>query len=588
MISTLVRPSVLTGRKNPEGRRWWLIFGVIILVMALMGCADKRRERASRFFQDWREMARQSRAHSPESDTHPIRVGDDDPPARSPEVEPSDFDDDRSSPKEKPPPAVDAEAPEVTESIRGQLPTDRISLQMHDVSLPVLIRTLARAADQNILISRNVKGQASLSIQDAPWDRVFHGILKTYGLTYSWEGGNILRIISIEDIEYELRMKDASQRAQAAARENELKRLDEAHRKAVKQREIEWAEPLLTRVMPIKYANPKTLKDNLDQVLIKDNEVRRGSVAVDSHTQSLILQGTRGDLKEMIALLQTLDRPMKQVLIEAHIVEAEKNTAWQLGAQWGGLMKLQDNTWLTSGAAVRDTWGQEPGTMLPPTAGPMAGFGVDQLEVNGLKIGYVAQDASNFILAMQLSALENDGKVNILSSPSITTLDNQTALIESGKEVPYQTVEDNEVNIEFKRAVLSLKVTPHVIDGKTLKLDIETKKDELDFSSSSSVQGNPTITTKRAETSVILFNGETAVIGGLSKESSNQNRQGIPYLKDIPLLGYLFKSRQTMENMEEVLIFITPHILQPKTQEADSADGQAAESLGKSRNGHGP
>jgi type IV pilus assembly protein PilQ len=199
----------------------------------------------------------------------------------------------------------------------------------------------------------------------------------------------------------------------------------------------------------------------------------------------------------------------------------------------------------------------------------------------------VAQDINNFILAMQLAALENEGKVNILSSPSITTLDNQVAVIESGKEVPYQTVEDNEVNIEFKKAVLSLKVTPHIIDGKTLKLEIETKKDELDFSTSSAVQGNPTITTKRAETSVILFNGETAVIGGLSKESSNENDQGVPFLKDIPLLGHLFKSRQTMENLEEVLIFITPHILQAKVR-ASTGDPPAGEKPLKPKDGVAP
>lgn len=559
----------------------------VLLVIALMGCAGKPRDGASGFFEDWRKIARESRAHSPDSDIHPIKVEEADSPEPSPETGAADSDGDRPSSTEIPAVAADAETPAASELSDPSFPTDRISLRMYDVSLPVLIRTLARAAGQNIMISQNVKGQASLSIQDAPWDRVFFGILKAYGLTYTWEGEDILRIITIEDIEHELRLKDASQRVKAAAGENELKRLEEAHRMAVKQREIEWAEPLLTRVIPIKYADPKRLKENLDQVLIKDNEVKRGSVTVDSHTQSLILQGTRGDLSQMIPLISTLDRPTKQVLIEAHIVEAEKNTAWQLGVQWGGLMKLQDNTWLTSGAAAQETWGQDLGNLMPPIAGPLASFGIDQFEANGLGIGYVAQDVNNFILAMQLAALENEGKVNILSSPSITTLDNQAAVIESGKEVPYQTVEDNEVNIEFKKAVLSLKVTPHIIDGKTLKLEIETKKDELDFSTSSAVQGNPTITTKRAETSVILFNGETAVIGGLTKESSNENDQGVPFLKDIPLLGHLFKSRQTMENLEEVLIFITPHILQAKVR-ASTGEPPAGEEPLKPKDGVAP
>ena len=160
---------------------------------------------------------------------------------------------------------------------------------------------------------------------------------------------------------------------------------------------------------------------------------------------------------------------------------------------------------------------------------------------------------------MQLSALQREGKLNILSSPSITTLDNQSALIESGDEVPFQTVENGEVNIEYKKAVLSLEVTPHVIEGNTLKLNILTSKDELDFTRT--VSGNPTIITKKAETNVIVYDGQTTVIGGLNKETHNDVESGVPGLKNLPLLGYLFKGSGQTNKMEDVLIFITPHIL---------------------------
>ena len=169
----------------------------------------------------------------------------------------------------------------------------------------------------------------------------------------------------------------------------------------------------------------------------------------------------------------------------------------------------------------------------------------------------------DFLLSVQLSALQDQGKLHILSSPSITTQDNKMAFIESGQEVPYQSVEDGEVNVEYKDAVLRLEVIPSVIDGNTLKLDIKVNKDEPDFSRT--VLGNPTIITKQAQTNVIQNDGQTIVIGGLSKESASRGNTGTPFLEDIPGLGYLFKRKSSADQMEELLIFITPHILKPKS-----------------------
>jgi type IV pilus assembly protein PilQ len=142
-------------------------------------------------------------------------------------------------------------------------------------------------------------------------------------------------------------------------------------------------------------------------------------------------------------------------------------------------------------------------------------------------------------------------------------LDNQSATIESGDEIPYQTTEDGEVKIEYKKAVLRLKVTPHVIEGETLKLNIETSKDEINFSRT--VMGNPTIITKKAETNVVLFDGQTTVIGGLNKETNSNAETGVPGLMNIPILGWMFRGKEKTNKMEEVLIFITPHILKQRT-----------------------
>lgn len=155
-----------------------------------------------------------------------------------------------------------------------------------------------------------------------------------------------------------------------------------------------------------------------------------------------------------------------------------------------------------------------------------------------MTLGLVYTRLGEYLLSAQLSALQDQGKLHILSSPSITTLDNQNAYIESGQDVPYQSVEDGEVKVEYKKAVLRLDVTPHVIDGETLKMIIKVNKDQPDFSRT--VLGNPTIITKKAEANVIQNDGQTIVIGGLSKESSARNKTGTPFLEDTPGLGYLF------------------------------------------------
>jgi type IV pilus assembly protein PilQ len=241
--------------------------------------------------------------------------------------------------------------------------------------------------------------------------------------------------------------------------------------------------------------------------------------------------------------------------------------ARELGIQWGGVYAGK------SGDKRAIVTGQQGGTADVPvspglgdldvTSGsvvnlPAAGLG----GFDPMTLGLIYTRLGEYLLSAQLSALQAQGKLHILSSPSITTLDNQMALIESGQDVPYQSVEDGEVKVEYKKAVLALRVIPHVIDGDTLKMYIKVNKDEPDFSRT--VLGNPTIITKNAETNVIQNDGQTIVIGGLSKQTSSRSDTGTPFLEDIPGLGYLFKRKSSADQMEELLIFITPHILKPR------------------------
>jgi len=511
------------------------------MLLLLSACANPRQSERDIFFDTWKTVAEESRGYSPTMEKSDSDVPDGGQEDTAPL--PADA---ALSAREKG--ETDTAALYTAAENPKPLPTEKISLKMHEVDVAVLLRTLARAADQNIMISENVQGKANINIKESPWSQVFQGILRTYGLTYAWEG-DIIRIIALEDIDHELKLLDVGQKKEA------------------KKREIELVEPLLTRIIPVRFSDAENLRENLTHFLSGNKaEEKRGSVVVDKHTQSIVIQATQNDLETMVSLVRELDQPTLQILIEAHIVETSKDLARELGIQWGGLSHHQDgndNYWITPGANSTGALGAS-GTTANPSSGMAVNFpaGTVLSAGTGMNIGYVAEKIGKYVLDIQLSALQKQGKLNILSSPSITTLDNQAATIESGKDVPFQTIEDGEVKIVFKKAVLSLNVTPHVIDGKTLKMGILTHKDELDFSNS--VQGNPTIITKKAETNIILFDGQTTVIGGLSKESTSDTESGVPLLKDIPLLGYLFKGKGKSNEMEELLIFITPHILKKK------------------------
>jgi type IV pilus assembly protein PilQ len=427
------------------------------------------------------------------------------------------------------------------------LPTKRVSMSMSNVDVSVLLRALARAADVNIILNNKVTGRANINITQAPWDQVFLGILRTHNLSYSWQG-DIVRIMTAEDLEEELR-------------------------KEVRRRDLLIAEPMVSRILPVKFAAADKLQENMKSFLSLDKAGKPvGSILVDQHTNALIINAVPRDLNAILAVIEKLDKPTPQVHIEAFIVEATKDVARDLGIQWGGAYQL-------SGGDKRGfVTGRDNNALVPPAGiGTPVNPGLGNVVNNPLtdaaatSFGFLYQNVGKALLSMQLTALQDEGKVNILSTPSITTLDNQMALIESGKDVPFQSVSDGEVNIQYKKAVLSLKVTPHVIDDQTLKLSVVVKKDEVDFSQAASVLGNPTINTKNAETNVIQADGQTLVIGGLNKDTTTESRSGTPSLMDVPGLGWLFKTDGKSSAKEALLIFITPTIL--KVKESGASGG---------------
>jgi len=496
---------------------------IILSVALFFGCAHDN-EQNDPFVEQWKMTAEKSRGYSPKAKQRTVIP----PPPKVSKIEPLD------------------------QNLEPQkvLPSKKITMRMHETDVTVLLRALTRAVGLNLIINDNVQGTVNIDVKEASWDHVFTGILRTQNLFYEWEG-DIIRIITLAD------------------RNNSLEQLATEQKIREQEKDMEKAEPLLTQVVQVEFSEAKKLRVTLEKFLSEKNEGGPiGSVMVDEHTNSLIIQAMYSDLQRMIPLIMELDRPTPQILIEAHIVEATKATARELGVQWGGISHSGD-FWVTPGM---NSTGVVPNQLsaggIDPTSGWAANFPVDAATnafgYSTFALGFALEDVGNSILTAQLSALQQDGKVNILSSPSITTIDNQKAIIESGDEVPYQTVENGEVKIEYKKAVLSLEVTPHVIGNNALKLEIKTKKDQLDFTNS--VGGQPIIKTKQAITKVMVFNGQTTVIGGLSKEESREGDAGIPWLKDIPIFGYLFKGESTENVMEELLIFITPHILETRSQ----------------------
>jgi len=498
-----------------------LFFGMFIVT----GCAGDKVTKKDPFFEKWEKMADISKGHSPAP---------------------------RSREKIRELVRTEQERLKVEkERLGGRgLPDTPISLKIRQADVKVVLRSLARIVDQNVLIRDDIKGEVSIDFKNTPWDQAFSSILKNQGLAYEWEG-NIIRVMTIADKEQDLKRK-------------------------TNEKDEKLVEPLITVFLPIDYAGTKDLRENLNDMLTKDKDGKpRGSIRVDEYSHGLILNAIRNDLEKMIPVIEQIDKPTHQILIKANIVETTKNTARDLGIQWGGWYNSGD-FYLTPGGT-----GPAPGTPVFGAPG-LSGypFGVNFPASSAMmaaaggagSLGLMVGTIGGNILEMQLNALQRDGKLNILSTPSITTMDNQMAYTENGERVPYvtQQVSGGIVTntVTFEDVVLRLEITPHVIDGQNLKMKVVVKKNEIN--PARNVQGNPGFFKKETSTNLIVKDGETIVISGLTKQTAQEGESGLPALKDVPILGWLVKSQSKFDNMEEVLIFITPRILPLQTTAAVS------------------
>jgi type IV pilus assembly protein PilQ len=526
---------------NSKNKFLYLTLSLILVLLLLSACAGGKKVTKDPFFEKWQAEALKSQGHSP-AQRDLLTAGD----------------------TEKVPSEEILDTEKSKDISERPLPQYLVNLKMRQATVIAVLRSLARAAGQNIIVKNDIKGEISVDFDNVPWDQAFKSIIRTQSLSYVWEG-NIIRILTADDMESDLKLATVKDKTIA------------------QQLEIKRSEPLLTSMINVDYADPKAIRDNLQEFLTKDKDGKtRGSIKVDDHRNALIIQAISDDLTKIVRIIKKIDKPTPQILIKANIVETSKDTARSLGIQWGGMFQTalgNHDFWVTPGgragsaippgSAMSGAYtpyygstgisGQGYAVNLPGSASTMgSAAGAASL---GLMFGSIGGN----ILEVQLSALQNDGKLRILSSPSITTVDNQKAYTENGARVPFVTTDkDGNREVKFEDALLRLEITPHVINDKNLKMKILVEKNEVDETETHKVDGNPRIIKKKTETNLIVKDGETIVISGLTKQRTSDTTSGIPWLKDIPVLGWLFKKEDKADSMEEVLIFITPSILPPQ------------------------
>ncbi|HDO35366.1 MAG TPA: type IV pilus secretin family protein [Nitrospirae bacterium] len=395
----------------------------------------------------------------------------------------------------------------------------RISLDFQDADIVPIFRLFADVSGYNIVIDPQVRGKITMKLINVPWDQALDLILKSNKLDKVVEG-NIIRIAPLSVLSKE---KEAIAKQRAAQRK---------------------AEPLVTKVYPISYAKVKNVKAAIDQAKILSN---RGNISADERISSIIVKDVESNMPKVEALVKTLDKPTPQVLIEARIVEVNTASKSEFGIKWGLTSHSYDKTVSLGGLGLTPY-------MVDFPSGAGAGSG------SGLSFGFI-NPAGTLKLDLEIGALENAGRLKIISNPRIITVDNEEAFISQGKSIPVRKLTaQGTISTEFKDIKLELRVKPHITPDGSVILMIEAKKEDID-PTLPSIEGVPGTDKKEAKTNVIVKDGETIVIGGIYKTFDNNSDTGVPGAKDIPVLGWLFKKRQKEFNTNELLIFVTPRII---------------------------
>ncbi len=421
----------------------------------------------------------------------------------------------------------------------------RIDLDLKDADIHNILRLLADVGRVNIVTADDVSGNVTIRMRNVPWDQALDVVLQAKGLGMV-RTGNLIRVAPLATLQ-----KERELRLAAAKQEYEL-------------------TPLETRLIPVSYARADEL-----QARAKDLLSPRGSIAVDERTNVLIARDISGSLDNIEQLVRALDTQTPQVLIEARIVEATSRYQRDIGIQWGGDATFSDATGNPTGIAFPSSVGVSGGNydQQSPTAGLSAtqaqiqnpnyivnlpaAVGTGQGGALGVSLGSIN---NNFNLGVRLSAAEASGLLRIVSSPRILTLDNREARINQGTLIPFAQLSAQGVQTTFQEAKLQLLVRPHVTADGSVSMHVKINRDEPDFNQTSA-RGDPTILKREAETDLLVMDGHTAVIGGIYTRNTGRNLDQVPFFGDIPILGILFQRRRASDTRNELVIFLTPRIV---------------------------
>jgi type IV pilus assembly protein PilQ len=421
----------------------------------------------------------------------------------------------------------------------------RIDIDLKDADVHNVLRLLADTGHVNVVTADDVSGTITIRMHNVPWDQVLDVVLQAKGLGMVRQG-NLIRVAPLAQLQKERELRIAAQK-----QEYEL-------------------TPLETRLIPISYAQADEL-----QARAKDLLSPRGSIAVDERTNVLIARDIASNLNYIEELIRSLDTQTAQVLIEARIVEGTSNYLRDVGIQWGGDVTFSPATGNPTGIAFPSSVSAAGGAYdnNTPTAGvsPFTrNVSVPNFAVNlpaavgtgaggalGLSFGSIDNTLN---LSLRLSAAESSGLVRIVSAPRILVLDNREARINQGTLIPYAQVSALGVQTTFQEAKLQLLVRPHVTAEGSVTMHVKLNRDEPDFNQTAP-NGAPTILKREAETDLLVMDGHTAVIGGIYTRNTGRNLTQVPFFGDIPILGILFQRRQANDARGELIIFITPHIV---------------------------
>jgi type IV pilus assembly protein PilQ len=429
---------------------------------------------------------------------------------------------------------------------------ERLTLNFQDIETRAVLQLLADASGQNIVVSDSVSGNVTLRLQNVPWDQALDIVLRTKGLDKRKQDNVII----------------VAPQAELAARE----KAELAARKDVQE-----LAPLRSEYLQVNYAKAKDM-----EALIKTQSNSllspRGSVTVDDRTNTLLLQDTSDRLADIRRLVATLDIPVRQVLIEARIVIVNNDFQRQLGAIFG-FTNVQKNgqtgvvtttgtaagTDQIIGSAIQNS--NTTGTPFPVSI-PTGSTAANRYNVN-LPVASPAGSfalgilGNNFIVDLELSAAQAETQANIISSPRVVTANQKEATIEQGVEIPYQqSASSGATTIQFKKAVLSLKVTPQITPDNRIIMDLDVRDDSVGTVVVASGGVNvPSINTREIATQVLVNDGQTVVLGGILETTQREDDTKVPYLGDIPILGHLFKNTNHQDDKDELMIFITPKIV---------------------------